>query len=283
MAVGVESLSDILAGPARRRTWEALVAWLDACEGVEALEDAVDTAEDALITWPWKLRTAPPDWTEALLAGEDDLRLRLVRRLRLTRHGLHAEDVARLVDGPGLAYAWRLKLDENPIGDEGAKILANAPTCASIRELDLSFARIGAHGAAHLAHSTYLTGLEVLDLSGNPLGNEGVRALTGGHALHRLRVLLLQDVGLDAEGVEILASAPWCETLEVLHLGEHRIGDRGAKALAGASWPALRELYLPLEGLEPPGMAALAQAPWADHLDILDFQGNGAPSDRTSP
>lgn len=188
--------------------------------------------------------------------------------------------------------------------DEAARLLANCRHLRNLRGLALAFP-VGDAGCEALAVAHWAE-LEWFSPDSNELSAAGVRALAGAEWFRRLRELTLED-GLSDPAFEALAGAPAMRRLHTLDLSRNSFSAESWRAFARSdSFPALAQLQLEggtlcggraealasAAGFElrvlgagecgaGPGVgAAVAAAPWAESLRVLDLGANWlAPRD----
>ncbi len=191
--------------------WKQIQAWIDHC-APDHIALAVDYAEHHLAGWPsavdhpaaptpqdfdplpQELRVFSPAWRAIALAGERSPRLRLGRRMDLSKMELKAEDALRITDHPDLVNLQMLNLGA---GNQ--------------------------HGAAFMERlrlSRHLPRLEALTI--HFLNDEGAEALCGDHNLKALRhVTVARRVAYGWEApsgatYDKLFHATWWEQIEGL-------------------------------------------------------------------
>lgn len=133
--------------------------------------------------------------------------------------------------------------------------------------------------------------LTLLDLSDNafgPIGVEGIRDFLKSPSAYSLRVLKLNNNGLGIGGGKMLSDALLeCIkeseaagkklAIEVFICGRNRLENEGAAALSRvfAKLGSLRHLEMPQNGINPPGIEALATALVHNtHMQILNLSDN---------
>jgi hypothetical protein len=182
--------------------------------------------------------------------------------------------------------------------NEAARLLANCRHLRNLRGLALAFPA-GDAGFEALA-GAHWGELEWFSPDCNDLGEVGVRALAGAAWFRRLRELTLEG-GLWSDAFAALASLPALRRLLALDLSKNSLSPESwrafaqsdsfpalaqlrlgggnlcggrAEALAGAGGFELRVLEAGSCGAEPGAGEAVAAAPWAGSLRVLDLSSN---------
>jgi uncharacterized protein (TIGR02996 family) len=238
-----------------------------------------------------------------LPATVDELtRIAPIRRLRLTRAGLHAE-----LAGTGRReweeYAGSLRrlrgidLGRESLGEHVLRALASLPPLPALKELSVGHATAGlqpllgspllaglktlavralsAEALQALVHAP-LGRLDALSLCGARLGDRVVPLLAGSPLAGRVRTLSLGHNNLTPAGLRELLAGPLADGLETLDLGFNRdLGAEGARLLAaGRGLTRLRHLNLSRTALGDEGAQALAEGPLLGRLESLDLSLN---------
>jgi uncharacterized protein (TIGR02996 family) len=202
-----------------------------------------------------------------------------LRRLQLESNHLQTEDFTALAGCPGLSSLASLVLTYNTVGDSGAAALAGSPHLGGLEALSLMSCGIGPEGIGALAASSGWKRLSHLNISGNAVRSQGARALADGLRLPALRELLLGTTQLEDDGARWLAQAP-LDGLTVLNLYNNGIDWPGIRALAGSAHLAsLTDLNLTDNrvggGSRTQGVQALAESPYLGNLRKLQLYRNG--------
>lgn len=224
---------------------------------------------------------------------------RRVKVLEVADNQLGDAGVAALLGAPHFAGLRSLGLARNDVTAAGMMLVTGAPP--ELERLDLGGNDVGAAGARALAQAIERSRISTLDVSHCGLDGDGLAAILDGSA-GRITRLLASRNPLDGAGVRALAGSAGAVALECLELGGTAIGLAGLDALTGgrlqqlrrlrleaigitdadaepalkalAALPALQSLALPGNDLGPATAAALASAPLAARLAMLDLSHN---------
>ncbi len=212
--------------------------------------------------------------------------------------------LAALLKQPVLAKVSQLTVRLDGGGaepDEAARLLAKCRHLRNLKGLVVGFG-FGDAGCEALAVGPWGE-LEWFSPACHELSPTGVRTLAGANWFRNLRSLILEDLSAPAfDALSRLAPFPRLHALDLsgsmfpettwqtfakartfpalakLHLGEGDLSHGEFAALAGATGFDLRVLSLHECGLLPGAGAALASAPWAGSLRLLDLSHNALPT-----
>lgn len=247
----------VMRGWADRARSAALLVVLAGCGGPAPSTDA---------TWAPEVEVTHEQLSEALAAGAplpggvllldaDELNLRSARldpqawtvlervdasRVRVVRLGppsIHAEDVDRLCQMPGLASVEELSIDSGVdmgdeaerFGDAGAERVAACPALRNLSTLRLSNGTIGDRGLVAITAADWPR-LTALDLAVNEIGPVGIAALVGSSLSGRLERLHLEQNPIGDAGALALINGGLLSRAEVT-IGHRDLSDAVADAL----------------------------------------------------
>jgi hypothetical protein len=234
MAGGGDPMTDIFSliqrGPSLP-TWASLCARLD--EGAALPPGGWQQLDEALASFPEKLRIAPEAWLRAAAAGAPPPSFALVRTVCL--HGLERDTIAALLDRRAMAVVRHLVADGCDLGDEGCLRIAESRSAPSLASLSLARVGLGPAGAAELCRAARLSGLVELSLADNQLDDLNLKLFLLSPHLKRLVSLSLAENGITDAGAIAFGASSESSRFRWLDLAGNDIGENGTRALLSSA------------------------------------------------